>query len=193
MIRRFFYVILCCLVLFLVGCVPVYAADYSLSEEIYSYDYIYEEIDIASDSDATLLSAYQGVYDGSISTTYLTYARDTVSKLGSDIHYVFFRPEQYEYRLVYGTDLEVTDTRFSGSDLSYVSYNSRYSTMSSGVEGAFSLETNNYLVYTDLQGMFPTLDSGVRNYEFKTLLFILVLSLLFSILCKFFSLSRYKI
>lgn len=146
-----------------------------------------------SDYGIMLLSNYSGVYDGTMSSTYVNYARDTVSKFTPGEHYVFFRPSQYKYRLVYGSDLELSGSVFTGTALQYIEYDSRYYTVSYGVEGDFSLTTNGYLVYTDLQGLFPTLDSGVRNYEFKTLLFVAVVYLLYLIAHSFFSVGKYRI
>ena len=156
--------------------------------------------DVATASNASsddygimLLSGYSGTYDGTLSSTYVNYARDTVSKFAPDTHYVFFRPSQYQYRLVYGADLTCDGSDFSGTDLQYIAYDSRYYTFSSGTEGNFSLTTNGYLVYTDLESMFPTLDSGVRNYEFKALLFVAVMYLLYVIAHSFFSVGKYRV
>lgn len=171
------------------------------------WDEIELENDLATDSDADLatvsdarndygimlLSNYSSTYDGTLSSTYVNYAKDTVSKFAPGVHYVFFRPSQYAYRLVYGTDLACDGSDFSGTDLQYISYDSRYYTFSSGLEGSFSLATNGYLVYTDLESKFPTLDSGVRNYEFKTLLFVAVMYLLYHICCTFFSSGKHRI
>lgn len=156
--------------------------------------------DVATASNASLddygimlLSGYSGTYDGTLSSTYVNYARDTVSKFAPGVHYVFFRPSQYQYRLVYGEDLTCDGADFTGTDMQYIAYDSRYYTFSSGTEGDFRLVTNGYMVYTDLESMFPTLDSGVRNYEFKTLLFVAVMYLLYSIAHSFFSVGKYRI
>lgn len=71
------------------------------------------------------------VYDGNISTTYITIFRDIVSKLPLTSDYVFFRSGQYEYLLVAG-DLDYNGSMFTGSDLTqYIlvtngNYNSNY-------------------------------------------------------------------
>lgn len=172
--------------------------------DVYGNDYIPDEDEglfLSSPSDATasvwaLVDArgsYNGVYDGSMSSSYITYARDTVSKLPPGSRYVFFRPSQYEYRLVYGDDLEVSGSTFQGKELFYVSYNTRYNTMDSGSEGTFSLRAGDYLVYTNLEGMYPALESGVNHYEFTALLFIAVLYFLFSICRAFFSVGRFGV
>lgn len=147
----------------------------------------------SADAGVSPLSSYSGVYDGSMSSTYVNYAKDTVSKLGPGVHYVFFRPSQYQYRLVYGADLEVDGSNFSGSGLSYVAYDTRYYTVSSGNEGSFSLAAGNYLVYTDLEGMYPSLDSGVRNYEFITLLLFCGFAVVFVVVRSFLGVGSFRI
>lgn len=87
--------------------------------------------------------------------------------------------------------------RFAADSAQYVNYyvgnyNNR-SQVTSGVEGAFSLSPNGYPVYSDLSELYPVLSEGVKNYEFKTLLFCVVLFLLFTIVRSFFSPGRFKI
>lgn len=170
--------------------------------DIYGYDYIPDEDEemlyLSSPSNATpsninLYANYGGVYDGSMSGTYITYAKDTISRLPYGVHYVFFRPSQYEYRLVYGKELVQDGGIFYGENLEYISYNSRYYTITSGDEGSFRLTTNGYLVYTDLLGIYPALDSGVRRYEFVALLFCSVLSLVVTLVKSFFSPGKFTV
>lgn len=204
--------VLCCACILLAWTVPVYADEWEM-DQLYmedndstynQQDYLdwWEDYDdYATPSNATSMDAdmpvyygnYDNVYDGTYSSTYLTYARDTVSKMSPDMDYVFFRSGQYSYRLVYADDLSYDGVYFRSTGASYISYDSRYYTISHGREGSFSLRANNYLVYTSLDTVYPTLDSGVRNYEFKTLLFICTLMLLFGIAKSFFSVRKYRI
>ena len=87
--------------------------------------------------------------------------------------------------------------RFAADSAQYVNYyvgnyNSR-SQVTSGGEGAFSLSPNGYPVYSDLSELYPVLSEGVKDYEFKTLLFCVVLFFLFTIARSFFSPGRFKI
>lgn len=136
------------------------------------------------------MSSYGSPYDGSISSSVLTYFKGMVEKLPPDVHYVLFRSSQYEYRLVYGSGLELSGNRFSGSGMKYITYETRYSTMSNGNEGNFSLTVGSYLVYSDLGDYYPVLVEGVKSYEFKALLFVAVVALLLVFYKAFFSPGR---
>ncbi len=148
---------------------------------------------IASPSNISVRSAYSDVYDGSMSTSVIQYFKDIVSKLPPGNDYVLFRQSQYVYRLVYSDNLELSGSVFTASDASYVAYDTRYYTFSEGDEGSFRLTPSSYLVYTSLSGMYPTLDSGVRNYEFKTLLFMLGFCIVFDMVHSFLFVGRYRI
>lgn len=67
-------------------------------------------------------SAYPSPNDGTISTTYLQYFKDMLVKLPYDTQYVFFRVNDYEYRMVYGDAINLSGDVFSGDDLSYIRY-----------------------------------------------------------------------
>ena len=174
--------------------VPAYAADYVLSPEDVLEGEISDPNDgvVASGSDAImLLSSYGSPYDGTISTTYTTYFKGVLEKLPPSMHYVLFRPDQYSYRLVYSDDMVYQNGRFMAVDASYVN-NSRIQ-VSEGSEGAFSLSPNGYPVYSDLSDLYPVLYEGVKNYEFKALLFCFAFFILFTIAKSFFSSGHYKI
>lgn len=180
--------------------VPAYAADYVLSPEDVLEGEISDPNDgvVASGSDAImLLSSYGSPYDGTISTTYTTYFKGVLEKLPPSMHYALFRPDQYSYRLVYSDDMVYQNGRFMAVDASYVNYyvgnyNSRIQ-VSEGSEGAFSLSPNGYPVYSDLSDLYPVLYEGVKNYEFKALLFCFAFFILFTIAKSFFSSGHYKI
>ncbi len=216
--RRLIYVVLCGLVLSAVGCTPVFAADYTVyspersetvgnvsspvSGEIDNSDFeTWQEL-LASSSNASpssatyniqVMSSYSGVYDGSISTSVLTYFRGMIEKLPPSSHYVLFRQSQYIYRLVYGENLACSGNHFTGTDMMYITYDTRDYVLSSGNEGSFSLNAGNYIVYSDIGDIYPVLVEGVKNYEFKALLFLCTVYLLFVIVRSFFNVGRYRV
>lgn len=192
--RRFGYAgfLLFCLVLCAVCPVSSYAADYVLDT---GYDSAsasdIEDVFLASDSNAIMpYGSYSDVYEGSISTTVTTYMRGIVSRFSPAVHYVLFRQSQYTYRLVYGKNLSVSGSRFTGTECDYVLYDSRYSQVSSGAEGDFSLNANSYMVYTDLESMYPVLSEGVSKNEGRALLFCFVVYFLYTVCKVFFSVGR---
>lgn len=137
-----------------------------------------------------------------ISTSVLQYFRDMVVKLPYGTNYVFFRVNDYEYRLVYGKDLVYSDGVFSGSDMSYVRYYRQGSgnyyydwLLASGSEGDFKLTPNGYMVYTNVSeaDLYPTMSGGVYSYETYAVVFVLVLTLLFNIVHAFFFVGKYRI
>ena len=201
MMRWYKYAVslLFCLVLYSVHPVQGYAQIWVLDEENYQDSEVTDDFQIATDSDAgiALLSSYGSSYDGSISTTYTTYFRGVVEKLPPASHYVLFRSDQYNYRLVYSDSMTYENGRFAADSAQYVNYyvgNYNSSTqVTEGSEGAFSLSSNGYPVYSDLSELYPVLSEGVKDYEFKTLLFCVVLFLLFTIARSFFSPGRFKI
>lgn len=201
MMRWYKYAVslLFCLVLYSVHPVQGYAQIWILDKENYQDTEVPDDFQIATDSDAgiALLSSYSQPYDGSISTTYTTYFRGVVEKLSPASHYVLFRSDQYSYRLVYSDSMTYENGRFAADSAQYVNYyvgnyNSR-SQVTSGGEGAFSLSPNGYPVYSDLSELYPVLSEGVKDYEFKTLLFCVVLFLLFAVVRSFFSPGRFKV
>ena len=219
--RRLIYVVLCGLLLLALGCTPVFAADYEVyapsdsetldyvpspvSGEINDSDFETWQDMLASPSEASpssatyntyniqVMSSYSGVYDGSISTSVLTYFRGMTEKLPPSSHYVLFRQSQYIYRLVYGENLVCNGNRFTGTDMMYITYDTRDYVLSSGNEGTFSLSAGSYIVYSDIGDIYPVLVEGVKNYEFKALLFLCTMYLLFVIVRSFFNVGGYRI
>ena len=144
-----------------------------------------------------LLSNYGTPYDGSIGTTYLTYFRGVVEKLSPRYHYVLFRPDQYNYRLVYASDLSYSSDHFFASEAYYVNYyvgtyNDRIR-VTSGSEGSFSLSPNGYPVYSDVSDLFPILTEGGRGYEVRAILYVLAFSVVVKIVLSWLSSGRFKI
>lgn len=141
-------------------------------------------------------SAYPSPNDGTISTTYLQYFKDMLVKLPYDTQYVFFRVNDYEYRMVYGDAINLSGDVFSGDDLSYIRYyrTNNYSVwkLESGYEGSFRLTTNGYLVYSNVGDLYPSMNGGVYTYAFYACLFVLVLTLLFNVVHAFFFVGGYR-
>lgn len=141
-----------------------------------------------------LYSTYNGVYEGSISSSILDYFRGIVERLGPDMHYVLFRQDRYNYRLVISPDLVYQGGVFTApaSGCQYVLYYSYDSTVSSGDEGSFRLSVNNYTLFTDLVSPYPVLSEGVRGYEFKTVLFMLGVIFVFMLCDGIYKLCVYR-
>lgn len=141
-----------------------------------------------------LYSTYNDVYEGSISSSILDYFRGIVERLGPDMHYVLFRQDRYNYRLVISPDLVYQDGVFTAplSGCQYVLYYSYDSTVSSGDEGSFRLSVNNYTVFTDLVSPYPVLTEGVRGFEFKTVLFMHAVIFVFMLCDGIFKLCVYR-
>lgn len=141
-------------------------------------------------------SAYPSPNDGTISTTYLQYFKDMLVKLPYDTQYVFFRVNDYEYRMVYGDAINLSGDVFSGDDLSYIRYyrTNNYSVwkLESGYEGSFRLTTNGYLVYSNVGDLYPSMNGGVYTYAVCACLFVLVLTFLFNLVHAFFFVGRYR-
>ncbi|SCH17981.1 Uncharacterised protein [uncultured Clostridium sp.] len=142
-------------------------------------------------------SSYPSPDDGTISTTYLQYFKDMLVKLPHDTQYVFFRVDDYEYRMVYGDAINLSNNVFSGDALNYIRYyrtnNYNVWKLESGYEGSFRLTTNGYLVYSNVGDLYPSMNGGVYTYAVYACLFVLVLTLLFNLVHAFFFVGKYRI
>ena len=122
------------------------------------------------------------VYEGNISTTYITIFSDIVDKIGMNDEYVFYRSGQYEYTMIAG-EITYDGSTFAADEASsYVintnsSYNSYYE-YSTGKVISWSLSPGSALVYSSL-GDYPALVDKSETYSFATLV------LLFVCLCMF--------
>lgn len=220
MIRRFKYGfrIVVCLFLLLLWAVPSYAEDYQevlpfdetyvseSSERVETYDFEdfeeWQEAREASPSTASRSNAtralvynnYYNVYDGSVSSAVKSYFADVVEKLPAVYDYVLFRQDRYAYRFVYADDLVYENGRFSSASARYVLYNSDTSYVTEGEEGGVSLTAGSYVVYTSVPSAlsYPVLKSGVKHYEFQTLLFMLGVIFISYVVKGFFFSGRYR-
>lgn len=132
-----------------------------VTEDVYSVD---------GDSDIMPLSA-SSIFGGyGVGTANSSIFGGLISKLPYGVHYVYWREGQYSYRLAYGRELSLSGSRFSGSSVRLVTYNTHsgsgsQATWSSVEDSNFSLSAGPYLVWSDL-GDYPQLETGkgVRDY-----------------------------
>lgn len=117
------------------------------------------------------------VYEGNISTTYLTYFQDIAGKLPIGDHYVFYRSGQYEYTMIAG-DLTYDGSTFTADEAkSYIlgttsTYNAAYQ-YSTGTVTAWSLTPGTALIYSSL-GDYPDLIDPTAKYDFAIMLLIMI-------------------
>lgn len=119
-------------------------------------EYIYEELvgeELAGD-DVSAYAMYS-IYDGSISSSYVTYFKDILAGVPFNKNYVAFRSGQYTYTMVVG------ELDYNGNSLSLIGDGKEYIfTTSSGYNSyltynvyditSFSLSLEDYLVYSDM-------------------------------------------
>ena len=130
---------------------------------------------------ATQTYAYtHTVYDsGAISSTYLTYYRDILSGVSFNDNYVAFRDGQNSYIMVVG-ELECNNDVISLKDsgTAYIfrqegtNYNNQYRYYVEDIK-SFSVDTNNYIVYSDV-GDYPQLMERGAKYEVLTTVIICI-------------------
>lgn len=94
-------------------------------------------------------------YQGSFNSTALNYFTGVMmNNIGKD--YVAFRGSQYVYYLFFGDDILFSGSRFTGSDLSYVSYNSYDGTFERGTD-SLSINPNSTVVYSNVDDTYANL------------------------------------
>lgn len=96
-------------------------------------------------------SAYQGTFN---STALNYFTGVMLNNVGSD--YVAFRSSQYDYYLFWGDEISYNGSRFTGSGLSYISYNSQSGTFNRGTD-SLSIAHNNTVVYSNVNDAFANL------------------------------------
>ena len=128
---------------------------------------------------ATQAAAYSA-YDGTISSTLITYYRDMLSKISVFDDYVVFRSDANVYVMAYG-DLSSNGNSFTGKDVTVVTistsgnYNANY-VINTSHSSNFQLDTRNNIVYSSL-GSFPALEGRSDVIEFAALFVWLAVSL----------------
>lgn len=128
-------------------------------------------------------------YEGTISSTYITYFKDIVSGIGFNENYVAFRSGQYDYVLVVG-DLEYSGTTFTLNDTGTIytfttsgNYNS-YTSYDVQEISDFSMSPSDKIIYSDL-GQFPQLLERGAKYEMLSAV-LLCIALLGFVVGRFF-------
>lgn len=155
-------------------------------EEIYSFEnpmpvQIVEPVEEEYELEVYSLS---GSYPGTISDTYLNYFRGIVQKLDWKQHYVVYRSGQYSYTMVYGEEVALNGTRFTGTG-NVVNIHRNTSSSSSDWYVSYSVDTlalsaGSLFVYSDL-GMYPELKEGGTSLEFAALLFAVGFAVVYSV------------
>lgn len=125
-----------------------------------------------------------GSYPGTISDTYLNYFRGIVQKLNWKEHYVVYRSGQYSYTMIYGEEVALDGSRFTGTG-NVVNIHRNTSSSSSDWYVSYStdsiaLSAGSLFVYSDL-GMYPELKEGGTSLEFATLLFAVGFAVVYSV------------
>lgn len=100
--------------------------------------------------------------EGNISNTYTTIFQDVLDGLNPLDDYIFYRSENYEYRMYVG-DLDLSDTLFVGQDLdlyilrySQSGYSSTSYVYERSSGQSLSVDVGSHLVYSNLGG-YPSL------------------------------------
>lgn len=159
--------------------------DLELEEDIFNnpvQDFQPPSLYPADDIDYPELYSDYDTYYGAIGTTYLEYMRGFLPKLGFREHYVAARVSQYSYIFAFGSSLEYTGRLFTGSDIRVVTFNT-YNNGSYNVstESSFNLDTNNYMVYTDLSKDYPALTDTSGFTSRQILILITIMGLVWTI------------
>lgn len=119
--------------------------------------------------------------EGTISTTYVEYAKGVVNGLPPAQSYVFFRSGQYTYDLIASDTLKVDGKSFEAVDYTRYTwttgsgYNS-VPTYNVSIGNQFTLNSGNVMVYSNLAG-FPCLEERGSIYAEITCLLLAVLLL----------------
>ena len=105
-----------------------------------------------------------------VGTTYVDIFAGLAAKLDYGVHYVYYRESQYEYCFAYSAEMLLDGTVFTAPSVSLVTYDTRRGTYQDqptytvSTQSNFRLDTDNYLVWSDL-GDYPELyDREVRDY-----------------------------
>lgn len=155
-------------------------------EEAYSLDNPMPVMIVEPEEEEYQLEVYSlsGSYPGSISDTYLNYFRGIVQKLNWKEHYVVYRSGQYSYTMVYGDEVALNGSRFTGNG-NVVNIHRNTSSSSSDWYVSYSTDTlalsaGSLFVYSDL-GMYPELKEGGTSLEFAALLFAVGFAVVYSV------------
>lgn len=175
MVRTIITIVLC-LCLGAIGTGTAHA-ETTTETEIYNYPVM----TLSEEESAELYALSQSAYQGTISTTFLTFFKDIVATIPITHDYVFYRSSDDTYAMVSG-DLTLSGDTFIlegdgvGYEITQVSgsgYGSSYYSYTVSDISNFSMDTNGYLVYSNL-GDYPQLESRGVQYEFALLVAVCV-------------------
>lgn len=119
--------------------------------------------------------------EGTISTTYVEYAKGVVNGLPPSQSYVFFRSGQYTYDLICSDNLKVQNKNFEADDFTRYTWNtgSGYNsvpTYNVQIGSRFTLNAGSTMVYSNLAG-YPCLEGRGSIYAEITCILLAVLLL----------------
>lgn len=119
--------------------------------------------------------------EGTISTSYIEYAKGIVNGLPPSQSYVFFRSGQYTYELICSDSLKVENKNFQADDFTRYTWNtgSGYNstpTFTVQIGSRFTLNSGNTMVYSNLSG-FPCLEERGSIYAEITAILVAVILL----------------
>lgn len=144
------------------------------AEEIQEENYPISVLSLDEQAELYALSA--DAYQGTISTTFITFFRDIVASLPITHDYVFYRSGDQEYTLVSSPDMTLEGgTFYADEGKEYVitqnsgsGYSSSYYSYSVSNVSDISVRSRGYLVYSNL-GDYPQLEDRGVQYEFALL------------------------
>lgn len=146
-----------------------------------------ETIDGLSTSD-NLLAVSGTAYNGTISSTYLEFFNGYIDRFKIGTNYLIFRPDRYNYMLVYGDALTESGGRFSASEASYINvYVYDTTTVTTGMDSV-NVNVGNAMVYSNIEGYSSSL-KGVTHAEGLAIMVIICVSVLFNVIRSLFSRS----
>ena len=161
-------------VLLLCVCLCAFGTGTALAETI---EENYSISVLSEDEQIELYALSVDAYQGTISTTYLTFFKDIVAGISIFDDYVFYRSSDNTYTMITG-DIELTGTTFEliGDGQEYEitqnsgsGYSSSYYSLSVSSISDLSVRAGNYLVYSNL-GHYPRLEERSVVYEFALLM-----------------------
>ena len=171
MVRKIIITLAMCMAFIGIAGTPALA-----EEEIQTYNN-YPVMTLSEEESLELYALSVDAYQGTISTTYLTFFKDIVAGISIFDDYVFYRSSDNTYSLVTG-DLELQGTTFvlNGEGQEYEitqnsgsGYSSSYYSLSVSAVSDLSVRARDYLVYSNL-GHYPRLEERGEVYEFALLM-----------------------
>lgn len=179
MVRKIISTMILCGVLIGIAGAPAHA------ENSTSVEMIDNSVSVLSIEESLELYALtQEAYQGTISTTYITFFRDIVAGLPVLDDYVFLRTGDNEYTM-YSGDLDYTNGTFymTGEGKEYVieqvsgsGYGNSYYRYSVSTVDDVRVNVGSFLVYSNL-GDFPQFEDRGVLYEYATFMAVFVIGL----------------